>query len=188
MGTITGTAITAMTTDSHRCWDDSFGHMAQPGFVDPYWAPIKVQPAGLDRFDVVDDPSRPLPPGHTARWGNNGTYTRWFEVCSQPLGRHDVHDDPATGPRVERAAEVSASSPLGAAAHVVPLAPRGRAKATAFNFSGSFSGHYPSKDCLDVVTIASAGSPQLNATKVTGTDAVPAGQVTFYFDVNTLLG
>ena len=37
-----------------------YGRLAQPGFVDPYWSPVTVVPAGLDRFDVKDDPTRPV--------------------------------------------------------------------------------------------------------------------------------
>jgi hypothetical protein len=35
-----------------------YGRLASPGFVDPYWAPITVVAAGLDRFDVNNDPNR----------------------------------------------------------------------------------------------------------------------------------
>ena len=90
----------------------SFGHLAQPGFVDPYWAPIKVQPAGLDRFDVVDDPSRPLPPGHIDRWGNGitaSTFNRWFEVCKTVAGSV-LTDDRGDGGHVHRATGATAAA------------------------------------------------------------------------------
>ena len=41
--------------------------------------PVMVIPAGLDRFDVADDPSRPSPSPN--RWPNS-TYFRWFPVGS----------------------------------------------------------------------------------------------------------
>jgi hypothetical protein len=51
-----------------------------------------VVPAGLDRFDVADDPSRPSP--SPSRWPNS-TYFRWFPVGSP---RTHLHRDLARSP------------------------------------------------------------------------------------------
>jgi hypothetical protein len=37
----------------------------------------------------------------------------------------------------------------------------------AFDYSGNFSGHYPAKTCLDLVSLVSVGATQFNATKAT---------------------
>ena len=37
----------------------------------------------------------------------------------------------------------------------------------AFDYSGNFSGHYPPKTCLDLVSLVSVGATQFNATKAT---------------------
>jgi hypothetical protein len=158
-----------------------YARLAQPGFVGPYWSPITVQPAGLDRFSIVDDPSRSVVDcagtGSSCKRWSSFVFTRWFEVCKTVLDAD-----------LEHAAHVPAKTRTPALSLVSPTVVPALLNGSAFDFNGAFSGHYPSKGCLDTVTLARVGREQINATKVTGTVNVPAGKTTFYFDTATLIG
>jgi hypothetical protein len=56
-----------------------------------------------------------------------------------------------------------------------------------FDFGGSFSGHYASKTCLDVVAMSRDGSFLWNATKVRSSVHVHAAEVCWYFPVAPFL-
>lgn len=61
-----------------------WAHMAQPGFVDPYWVPVFIEPGDSpDAFTVTDDMSRPVPADKN-RWGTSN-FNRWFEVRAPAL-------------------------------------------------------------------------------------------------------
>jgi hypothetical protein len=50
------------------------------------------------------------------------------------------------------------------------------------------SGHYPTSNCLSLLSAAYNFGATVNLTKITGTAAVPAGKVSVYFDTSSYPG